>query len=1053
MSEEERPLGEAHEALNQSSETPLEATVVSTPAAGERTINESFNPDDGRSPILIYAGIALVVILIIAALWLPPFSLGQRLAGSAGDAPEPTAPAPTAENGLSIPGAFNLTVSDSAADARVVQVSRAEFTSPDADASWQTAVAAIPAERSLQSDVFIIIGGDLDNPVAGQAVLTVPSGAAPVASLDLMGWNGSRWAFVPHTVSADGRALASLEGPLPQALALMQADNPASPTVAADLLPTQSLPTAALPLLTEVSAGGLTLNGGGQLIGETADLPTGGYRQLLRVTNTGVIVDQVSLTDLLNDPAVQTSHIETIVSRAVSGGYAGVNLDYQGAVANQRAAFTAFTANLGRALNERGLVLAVTLATPTQVGDSWDSAGQDWAAIGQTADIVYAQMPLLPTSYGDNGETEWLIAWAIRQIDRHKLTMLVSAAAISSLAEAQLEMSQEQALQSFGELEFVEGAEEVEPGTAVEVALSGSASPIEWDTASLSYKYSYEENDQTRQVWLSNEAALSHRIRFANRHHLRGVAVRGLGGVENGDGFAAALQGYLGAAEAPQPTGAAIVWTVADEEGNVVASLSGSDVFAYEWQAPENPGSFTIHVGFAQGEVVSTLGELNLLVQAPPEPEPEPEEVAEEEEEAAQTPAQPTAPIAPGTADAAANTVANVRRGPGLEFGIQTTLQSGERVALIGRNNAASWLQIRMTNDTEGWVLASLLNVNSALNVNGLAVVEVEPPAGVGPAPPPAPVAPPAAGGGSFELGGQTHSLSNPGLMRETGMTWVKFQHKWGPGNNPADLAGRINQAQANGFKVLLSIPGDLYPSSIDFNAYVDFLGGVAALGPNAIEVWNEQNLDREWPAGQISPANYVTQMLAPAYNRIKAANPNVMVISGAPAPTGFYGGCGPNGCDDALYVAGMAAAGGARYMDCIGIHYNEGIISPNQTSGDPRGGHYTRYFWGMTNAYWNAFGGSRPLCYTEIGYLSSQDYDFLPAHFGWAANTTIGQHAQWLAEAVSLSANSGKVRMLIIFNVDFTYYTQDDPQAGYAMIRRDGSCPSCGLIRQVMGR
>jgi hypothetical protein len=312
--------------------------------------------------------------------------------------------------------------------------------------------------------------------------------------------------------------------------------------------------------------------------------------------------------------------------------------------------------------------------------------------------------------------------------------------------------------------------------------------------------------------------------------------------------------------------------------------------------------------------------------------------------------------------------------------------------------------------------------------------------------------APPVAAG-NFELGGQTHTFANPQLMSQSGMNWVKFQHKWnGPNDDPAGLAGRIQQAHANGFKVLLSIPGQLRPTSIDYAAYVNFLGGVAALGPNAIEVWNEQNIDREWPTGQIDPAVYVNQMLAPAYNRIKSVNPNVMVIGGAPAPTGFFGGCSPNGCDDQAYVQGMAAAGAASYMDCMGVHYNEGIISPTQSSGDPRGGHYTRYLTGMTNVYWTAFGGAVPLCYTELGYLSGQDYGGVPGGFSWAANTTIQQHAQWLAEAVSVAANSGRVRMVIVFNVDFTHYG-NDPQAGYAMIRADGSCPACETLRRVMGR
>ena len=128
--------------------------------------------------------------------------------------------------------------------------------------------------------------------------------------------------------------------------------------------------------------------------------------------------------------------------------------------------------------------------------------------------------------------------------------------------------------------------------------------------------------------------------------------------------------------------------------------------------------------------------------------------------------------------------------------------------------------------------------------------------------------------------------MATPQLMSYAGMNWVKFQHKWGPGDDPSAVAGRIQQAHANGFKVLLSIPGsETYPSSIDFNGYVEFLRGVAALGPDAIEVWNEENIDFEWPAGRLIPTSYVNNMLAPAYNAIKGANSSVMVISGAPAP------------------------------------------------------------------------------------------------------------------------------------------------------------------------
>jgi LysM repeat protein len=313
---------------------------------------------------------------------------------------------------------------------------------------------------------------------------------------------------------------------------------------------------------------------------------------------------------------------------------------------------------------------------------------------------------------------------------------------------------------------------------------------------------------------------------------------------------------------------------------------------------------------------------------------------------------------------------------------------------------------------------------------------------------------PPPVTSGSFELGGQATGMGQADRMRHAGMAWVKFQHKWSPGDDPGAVAGRISEAHNAGFKVLLSIPGaNLYPApgAIDFNAYVNFLGGVAALGPDAIEVWNEQNIDREWPAGQISPQAYVNNVLRPAYTAIKAANPNVMVISGAPAPTGFDNGT--NAWADNRYMSGMAAAGAANYADCIGVHFNAGATAPNVSSGHPGGSHYSWYYQPMVNLYYNAFGGSRKLCFTELGYLSGDGFPGISDAFGWARDTSVSEHAQWLAQAASLASSSGRVRMMIVFNVDFTTFDPaGDPQAGYAMIRPDGTCPACDTLHAVTG-
>jgi hypothetical protein len=280
--------------------------------------------------------------------------------------------------------------------------------------------------------------------------------------------------------------------------------------------------------------------------------------------------------------------------------------------------------------------------------------------------------------------------------------------------------------------------------------------------------------------------------------------------------------------------------------------------------------------------------------------------------------------------------------------------------------------------------------------------------------------------------------------MHHAGMTWVKRQVQ-----AFQDYSAPINEAHANGFRILLGIVGSGGSVGDDsyLNQYAQSVAAAAAQGADAIEVWNEPNIDHEWASGQISPQRY-TEMLRLAYTAIKAANPNTLVISAAPAPTGYFGGCSGIGCDDNQFIAGMAKAGAANYMDCIGVHYNEGILPPTQTSGDPRGSssYYTRYYSGMVNTYYAAFGGKRKLCFTEFGYLTPEGFPPLPGAFGWAQNVTVAQQASWLAQAVSLASRSGKVRLFIIWNIDFTQYDAD-PQAGYAIIRPGGGCPTCDAL------
>jgi uncharacterized protein YraI len=429
---------------------------------------------------------------------------------------------------------------------------------------------------------------------------------------------------------------------------------------------------------------------------------------------------------------------------------------------------------------------------------------------------------------------------------------------------------------------------------------------------------------------------------------------------------------------------------------------------------------------------------------------------------AADTPAASapqTATVPAGGVQASATANVNMRSGPSTEFNRVGGVRFQQPITLDGRDPQISWVRGVNSDGTVGWVSVQYtdLSYDQAASLPivepgspfGLAVPagqdaaaeQQAAPVNVNPVVSTAPVR-------GFSYGGHIVGFSGPTVnaMRQAGMTWVKKQVRYNQGDNPGGAIGLINQAHGLGFRVVLGVVGA--PNQVNNpgydDAYAGFVAGLAAAGADAIEIWNEPNLDREWPTGQVDPGRY-TQLLARSYNAIKGANPNTLVISGAPAPTGFFGGCAPQGCDDLAYIQGMAAAGAGNFADCIGAHYNEGIVPPSQNSNDPRGdSYYTRFFDGMVNTYYNVF--RKPICFTELGYLTPEGYGPLPGAFGWAGNVTVAQQAAWLDQAMARAARSGRVRLVIVWNVDFTNYG-GDPMAGYAIIRPGGGCPACAAL------
>jgi hypothetical protein len=883
-------------------------------------------------------------------------------------------------------------------------------------------IEPLPANVSLASDVYAVDSGG--TAVTGQIAINTPANA-DVTLLDLYGWDGTSWVFIPSEYDPTTQQRHSANQTLFQAVALGQADPPDNMTVGGVW---SEEVDARSEKFTEAIVSVVRLGADGELEGSLAEGPADLANPYLELTNIGDEIESEALAALFAEEAAQTAQIEAIVEMAES--YAGVNLNYQGVETDQKEAFTTFVQNLADALSAQEKNLILTLPAPQNADGVSAPGGYDWPALGSIANTVYLQLPLDPYAYAAGGTVDQMLTFATDNIDRRKLVALIPTSPVVRSGETWTSLTAEEQRMHFGDVEFIADTSEYEPETPIEAALSGNISPIQWDETTSAFHYTV---DDAQDVWLVHPATVVYRMETAVKHNLQGIA------------FTTPTQ----LPDPAQTVDPAIVWTILDDEGNIVVTESGIETF-FTWEGAPDPGEFTLRIDFVSGDMTTPLDRLPIIVAAA--------EGTEESDESAE--------IVTGIV----KWNANVRLGPGESYDkFPFPIRKDTEIEIIGRDEFGYWLQIVFSNidgEQTGWIATILVNVDPAFDISMLEDTTEIPftvakaPAtestseAVTPAPaplsgPPPPVSAPPVVVGGFELGGQTHTFSNPTLMASAGMTWVKFQHKWGEGSNPNDLAGRINSAHAAGFKVLLSIPGtNTYPESINFEAYVQFLAGVAALGPDAIEVWNEMNIDFEWPAGQIDPASYVNNMLAPAYNAIKSANPNVMVISGAPAPTGFDNNT--NAWADNRYIAGMLAAGAASYADCIGAHHNAGASSPSLISGHPTGSaHYSWYLLPTLNVYAQL---GKPVCFTELGYLSGEDYGGVPERFGWAAGTSVAQHAAWLAEAVGVAANTGKVRMIIVFNVDFTQWG-DDPQAGYAMIRKDGGCPACETLARVMGR
>ena len=314
-----------------------------------------------------------------------------------------------------------------------------------------------------------------------------------------------------------------------------------------------------------------------------------------------------------------------------------------------------------------------------------------------------------------------------------------------------------------------------------------------------------------------------------------------------------------------------------------------------------------------------------------------------------------------------------------------------------------------------------------------------------------------------FGYGIQIHGNATVGNPADTmtavhdqlGMSWVKGQIQWWLVE--PDAAGEdqwffydaiIDEAHNKGLHLMLSVVGapawtraaggENGPPD-DYNEYARFLGEMIDRHPgkiDAIEVWNEQNLDREWTsANGISPEDYV-RFLQVAYETIKAKDPDIIVISGALSPTGT--GDWIKWADDFEYLDRALAAGLLNYADCVGAHHNGYNIGPDvawdATGASPKAAtatfrgpfdnpHHSWSFYSTLTTYAEkvqAVDPNKKLCVTEFGWATSEGYTEYPPGFEFAQDNTLQDQADYIVQAFTQMNESDDVWLAFLFNFDF---------------------------------
>ncbi len=215
----------------------------------------------------------------------------------------------------------------------------------------------------------------------------------------------------------------------------------------------------------------------------------------------------------------------------------------------------------------------------------------------------------------------------------------------------------------------------------------------------------------------------------------------------------------------------------------------------------------------------------------------------------------------------------------------------------------------------------------------------------------------------------------------------------------------------------------------------------------DAVEVWNEPNLIREWHGKPMNGATYM-QYFDAGYNAVRAFNPEIVVISAGLAPTADSDGTR----NDRTFLREMYNAGLANYSNVgIGIHPYGWANPPDaRCCGGPEEPGWDEfpqfYFLDTIEDYreiQTAYGDTdAQLWVTEFGWASWEGLPGQPPDV-WMGYNSKWDQANYTLRAIQIMQSLDYVGPMFLWNLNFALpplIDQQDERVAYSIVLPEGA-------------